>query len=298
MEDARAVIAWDEEGDEEWIDAAPGYESTPTDRATACGLYAVEENGRTIPGSFGTCFFVSTFGLFLTAAHVVTRDAPKSASDHFRIRTPGLEPAPRRALHERLVVMQFSHNIDVPLRYRRLGLERSSGHGVALAIHDRYDVAIGCVCLGPGRVAGGIRVPALHLAEVEPAAGEPVTAYGFAGARTGVIEPDAIAIDLRPRPSSGELVQLEPSHPVGPVLVHSAIVQGGASGGPLLRTSDRAVLGVSTKGMRGASPTSEEYQTSYAVDVRPVIDWPIPFLEGRTLRDLSKLPEPAVRIVE
>jgi hypothetical protein len=80
-----------------------------------------------------------------------------------------------------------------------------------------------------------------------------------------------------------------------PGYMHTAEVLSGTSGGPLFRAVDSTVCGVNATSHGRADPGPN---TSFSVDIRPLLDWPIWFLGGRTLRDLSKLPGAPVRIVE
>lgn len=80
----------------------------------------------------------------------------------------------------------------------------------------------------------------------------------------------------------GEVDQLHPNGfglARGPVYVHTAETTGGISGGPMLRLADSGVYGITSTG-------SVEYGT--ATDIRVILDWPIAFLDGRTIRQLAQ----------
>lgn len=203
----------------------------------------------------GTAFFISDDGgIFVTAKHVV--------ADYL----------------DRADVLSVLHVDDPPTRHRAL-------HVTALQVHPEFDVAIGQVDLPVDVV-----IQRLMLSEGELVAGEDVSIFGFA--HTKVTEREStregkhpgLHIEMDPKFYPGTIDALHPNGfglARGPVYVHTAETLGGISGGPMLRLLDSGVYGITSTG-------SAQYGT--ATDIRVILDWPITFLEGKTIRQLAQRP--------
>jgi hypothetical protein len=203
-------------------------------------------------GDIGTAFFISgDGGVFVTAKHVVESYVDDSS------------------------VLRVFHFDDPPTRASEL-------HVTALQVHPEFDVAIGRVHVPPS-----VSLQHLILGAGQLSPGEPVCVYGYS---------KTVATDL-PAKEEGRLPGLnlafDPKfyggtvsdfHPNGftwtrgRVYVHTAETMGGNSGGPMLRLADSAVYGITSRGseLHGA-----------ATDIRELLDWPIMFLDGATLRELG-----------
>jgi hypothetical protein len=208
----------------------------------------------------GTAFFVTNGGLFMTAKHVVANGD---------------------AVLEDLALSRFSG----------VCVNRYELHPRMIALHPEYDFAIGfaqmevecCFALGEGRLASE----------------EPVFTYGFGD--TDVVEtaPEKrLEVDIAfwPRAYHGKVEEFYARAPFAkghgsPVYTHTVNTPRGISGGPLARIADSAVYAVNCASFAG------EDNYGWAVSVAEVFDWPIEFLGGKTLRDLSCFPHSPVKIL-
>ena len=203
-------------------------------------------------GVLGTAFFVSEMGLFLTAAHVVEEYLA--------------EPTPLRILY-----------VDIPAQ-KLMPVKPD-----LLAVHPVLDVAIGLA-----GVPDALTLQRFVLGDGEMAPGDRVLSFGFSHTDATDLECDrpgalpGLSLEMWPAFHEGAV---DGFYPDGfglakgqPVYVHSAETLGALSGGPVLSGKDGLVYGVTCSGC-------EEYGT--ATDLRAILDWPIPFLEGKTLRNLA-----------
>lgn len=212
----------------------------------------VAGDGRSVSvdDELGTAFFVTPTGLFLTAKHVV-----ETCAD------------------------------DKP--YSVLLIDRAAGQiprarVIRLALHPVLDAAIGFA-----RVP--TPVPCFRLGTDILNPRELVFTLGYSKTQlvrvpSGGTLGQSLAVNFRPDDYYRGVV--EGYYPEGhgiakgwPVYRHNADILGGISGGPLIRASDSAVYGINCSGFAG-------YGT--ATVVQPLLDWPIDFLDGQTLRSLSR----------
>jgi S1-C subfamily serine protease len=205
--------------------------------------------------SLGTAFFINEGGLFLTAAHVV-QDLGKDAP--LRILYPDLDA--------RILI----------------GLKPCQ-----LAIHPTLDIAVGRV-----QVPSKVRLHINDLADGEMHTREPVQAFGYAHslfidhpAKSRLIGGSGLlglAASVTHASHCGEVIEYCPQG-VGflkgqPLFQHTAETIGGQSGGPVFSAVDGFVYGITSRGC-------EEYGT--AIDIRSILDWPIPFLKNWNIRGLG-----------
>jgi hypothetical protein len=201
----------------------------------------------------GTAFFISADGaIFVTAKHVVEDyvDEPE--------------------------VLSVIHVDDPPTRFCALPV-------IALQVHHEFDVAIGRVDLPPD-----VALQRLKLCEGELAPGEHVSIFGFSNTKVTERPPNqegehpGLHLAMDPKFYRGTIDALHPNGfglARGPVYVHTAETLGGISGGPMLRLLDSGVYGITSSG-------SVEYGT--ATDIRIILDWPLMFLDGKTIRQLAQ----------
>jgi len=201
----------------------------------------------------GTAFFISgDGGIFVTARHVVEEYL------------------------DRVSTLRILHVDDPPTRFLEL-------HVIGLQVHPDYDVAVGRVHVPPD-----LFIQHLKLVEGELAPGERVSIFGYS--RTTATDRPAVEdgalpglhLAMDPQFYLGAIDKLHPSGfglARGPVYVHTAETIGGISGGPLLRLADSGVYGITSTG-------SVLYGT--ATDVRVLLDWPLTFLDNKTLRQLAQ----------
>ena len=195
----------------------------------------------------GTAFFLNGVGLFMTARHLF---APETAT-------------------ERCIMILRG------LRYVRAPV-------VEVALHPEFDIAIGLA-----GVPAGCPIPFLRAGAQDLAVGESVVSFGYSRTEVKVFPDDAhpgqaLALNFRPRFYQG---RIEAHHSErlglcrGPSYQHTIDEPGGLSGAPLIRPADSAVYGVFSSSMEGAYGIS--------ADIGSVLDWPIGFLQGNTLRSIG-----------
>lgn len=215
----------------------------------------------------GTAFFINPLGLFLTARHVV-ENASAETKPYSVFRIEGS-------------------------RFDRLPILRPHGIHYALQKHPVVDVAIGFV--KTTRPLNVHRLGTKRLPE-----GARVVTYGFS--RTEVVtDVDPVTglrrhgMNFRPRSYDGVVEDYVPSWPGSkghgsPVYVTNVRTEGGISGGPVVNVEDGAVYGINCASIGGEPPCS------WAVEVAAILDWPIDFVGGATLRELSQLEPPVVHL--
>lgn len=152
----------------------------------------------------------------------------------------------------------------------------------AVAMHPSIDAAIGYIDITS-------KPPILRLGTDELPANEPIAMYGYSRTKSRKLHRDdrdlpALLVSFLPRFYRG---CIDAHYPGGfgltkwPVYVHTAQSLGGISGGPMIRISNGAIYGLLSSG-------SEQY--GVATDIRHLLDWPIPFLSGLSLRALVTSP--------
>jgi hypothetical protein len=201
----------------------------------------------------GSSFFVSgDGGVFVTARHVVENyiDDPS--------------------------VLRILHVDDPPTRFLELQVTE-------LQVHPDFDLAIGRVHLPPA-----LYVQHLILGTAQLAPGEVVYTFGYSRTVSTNLGPREVGrlpglhLSMNPQFYGGTISDFHPtgfSFTRGPVYVHTAETMGGDSGGPMLRLADSGVYGITSRG-------SELHGT--ATDIRAVLDWPVSFLDRKTLRQLAQ----------
>jgi len=205
----------------------------------------------------GTAFFVNEGGLFVTAAHVVPQ---------------GMNSDPPLAI----LYPALNNTIFVTLRPRQL------------AVHPTLDVAIGLA-----RVPQEVELQRLRCADDEMPAGEQMLAFGYSHSTFVDHEPQTqllggtglwgLSAHIVNAFHCGQVSDYYPNG-VGwlkgqPLFTHTAQTIGAQSGGPVFSVTDGLVYGISSRGSEGHG---------MAIDIRALLDWPIPFLGGLTLRYLSQ----------
>jgi len=212
------------------------------------------------PNDQGSAFFVAKHGVFLTAKHVVKDWSADSYS-----------------------VIAFHFGVKAHKACRVRQLER----------HPDVDIAVG-LAEKPG--SSGWPHP-FTLGRSGLRDGDEILTYGYA--RTTVSPQrspegpfnldDSLTLGMAPQPYSGRIVEHMPRGPLidGPCYHVSCDPGGGISGGPLIHTRTMRVHGIFTAGIPSHEAGAEE--TGFAIDLRAVLDeWPIPFLDGLTLRDYAR----------
>lgn len=251
-----------------WYEPAPTLQSWSGDIQVSApwftfpiGMVRFNDDARTISidKEFGSCFFISG-EVFLTAWHVV--------SDALRDKLP---------LHVCLLYGEGetpAHLAFEPVRR----VER-----VIAPDGRETDIAMGLLRkLGPGK-----EVARLALSSRAVAPGDYVVAYGYGDSQWHEFQNAAkereIAVNFVPRFCRGT-VKERASEGRGfckwPIYVHDAEIRGGNSGGPLIDLLSKAVCGINSTGM-------QDVDDSTAADLGAALDWPIPFAQGQTLRQLA-----------
>jgi hypothetical protein len=225
---------------------------------------SVLENGKCLadPTQLGTAFFITSTGLFVTAKHVVevhTEEAPFS-----------------------IFLTSASPPGSVPDFFS--AEQTQSFHQVIVSdlwLHPNLDAAIGFV-----RVPSMVPRYKIGTRILQP--GEVVATHGYGRTQHAAYREDdgtkTLALNFRPGFYRGMIDEYLPQgrgHTKWPLYVHSATLLGGISGGPLICASDDAVYGINCTGIEGV----EGYGSSTVIE--PLLEWAIPFLEGRTIRNLA-----------
>ena len=221
------------------------------------------DNGRFAFAGLGTGFFISKWGLFVTAAHVLEEDKEL-------VEGGGLEAW----------IVVGKNNFTCPVR--------------DLQFHSTADIAIGCIV--PPRDKSGKPPPefAISLQKIskkQPTVSDKLFTYGYG--RTQVSkdeEEDLVTIDMNPYYYEGEMLEY---HSTGvslakwPVLRHSVPIASGVSGGPLMSKSNSAVVGVNCT---GDSTNTEDIPHGMSTDIQLIFDMiissQIPGFQGKKVQDI------------
>lgn len=152
---------------------------------------------------------------------------------------------------------------------------KSAVHPVRhLALHPDFDVAVGSI--GPHAVT-----PYFGLGLGELPEGERLVLMGYPASQYRTEEAgENFAMNYFPRYRPGVVMEYKKELRAGPAYHVEGVVQRGMSGGPVLRLSDEKVYAVISRGMVG--------QYELVASVASFVDWPIEFLDGKTLRQLGE----------
>ncbi len=186
-------------------------------------------------------------------------------------------------IHEKGVFLTAKHVVSNPhvqygiiapkpgVDHRGKALPRSMVRVRHIERHETMDVAIGRI------EAIGQDLHTWPLSARPMQEGELLLAFGYPMSKVRVINQTG-QINLFPRFREGVVVETEA---LAWRFRHNAWTQPGMSGGPVSRAPGRAVCGITSTGM----PAPVE-PVEFAVKIASIVDWPIPFLQYRTIRDL------------
>lgn len=222
-----------------------------------------EANGDFSYAGLGTGFFISKYGLFVTAKHVVEDD---------------LQYANGKGMEAWVVV--DGQNFTCPIR--------------DLDLHPVADIAIGCIASPKDAHGNTVKEFAISLQKIcadKLDVGDKLFSYGYQ--RTKLFkeeESDTVVIDMKPHYYKGELLEY---HPNGvsiarwPVYRHSVPIASGMSGGPLFHNGTSLVVGVNCT---GDSTSTEDIEHGTGTDIHLIFDMtiksPIPGFEGKTIKEI------------
>lgn len=196
----------------------------------------------------GTAFFVTSTGLFLTAKHVVRDCSPEKP-------------------YVILLIDEANAN------FSRVQVTH-------ISLHPVLDAAVGFA-----RVSAP--VPKFRLGTGRLRRGDLIVTFGYSNTQHSEIpsvgeQGKSLILNFRPDFYRGTIEDYYPDgHSIAkgwPVYRHDADILGGISGGPLVHLADSAVYGINCTGF-------EKYGTATAIDA--LLDWPIDFLRGVSLRDFA-----------
>lgn len=273
-----AALDWETIAGSEWSEP-PETEWQPSDPLMAHPIthWHLLPDGRESRDfeALGTAFFISHVGFFLTARHVVETASPD------------------KPFH----VLRFRELEGGEITYDRLPLRTEPDGSLALSLHPTVDAAIGFV-----RVGAALPVHRYAISPRRLADGTRVITYGFSGTHVReAVKPDGtkvVAVDFRPRIYEGDVLEHQQSWPGArgrgsPVYVHSALTEGGISGGPLIDPTTSTVHALNCGSLAGSAEPC-----SWSVDVAALLDWRPPLLRGRALRDLADGARPLIHLIE
>jgi hypothetical protein len=217
-------------------------------------------------GGLGTGFFVSKFGLFLTAKHVV--------EEHMEFQNGnGLEAW----------VVVAGECFGSPIR--------------DLVLHETADIALGGIAppRRNDRPVPGFGISLTRIDSARPDIGEKLFTYGYPRtelSREEDVLGGTVKIDMNPDYYDGVLIE---HHPEGvsicrwPIYRHSVPIASGLSGGPLLRKATGAAIGINCT---GDSTHHEDVEHGTATDIALALDMkigaPIQDYQSKPLRELLK----------
>ena len=233
------------------------------------------------PGKFdfkglGTGFFISKYGVFLTAKHV-------------------LEDTVYEIHGKKIPAIDFQNGKGL----QAVPLVNGTGYGCLIrdvVLHPTADIAVGLA--QPPVQADGTRYPGFAISvcaldSKQAEVGDKLHAFGYQ--RTALqenLEEDSVEINLNPRHYDGVV---KAYHPNGftsakwPVYQISVPIPSGASGCPLTSLKTNGVIGVSCTSWCTAD---EDHEESTATDIRLAFDLPVPpnlvGFSGKTVLDLVK----------
>lgn len=224
-----------------------------------------EEQGIFHFGGLGTGFFVSKWGIFLTAKHVVEGDLSFQNGN-------GMEAW----------VIVDGQNFTCPVR--------------DLVLHPSADIAMGII-VPPRRndkPVPGFGISLVTLSSEKAKVDDDVLTYGYP--RTDLAndsdDESTVNIGMDPDYYAGKILEY---HPDGvsickwPVYRHSVAVASGMSGGPLIHKASKNAIAVNCT---GDSTDKEDVDHGTGTDINCALDLvvtaPIPNFQGKTLRELLK----------
>ena len=248
-----------------WCEPVPTLESWSGDITTSheffafpIGIFRLNDDGTLATDrQLGTCVFISGC-VFLTAWHVV--------ADGVRLKEPIRVLLPLEANTTRTMFTRRVVRVEQVL----------DGEG------RPTDIGIGFAKDFPPNMT----VPSLPLSARFASPGAAVAAYGYPRSQWHDYEANgaqALTVNFVPRFHRGHITEHVPDGrgiSKFPHYVHDAETGGGISGGPLYDMDRKAVCGVNSTGM-------DDAQHSTATDIAVSLDWPIPFAEGQTLRQMA-----------
>lgn len=222
-----------------------------------------EENDRFSFAGLGTGFFISKYGLFVTAKHVVEED------QHY---------ANGKGMEAWIII--DGQNFTCPI--------------IDLDFHPTADIAIGCIAQprdAQGNRVKGFAISLQKICAEKLNVGDKLFSYGYPRTKLAKDdETDTVTIDMKPYYYKGELLEY---HPNGvsiarwPVYRHSVPIASGMSGGPLFHNGTSLVIGVNCTG--DSTPTADvEHGTG--TDIHLILDMviksAIPGFQGKTIKEI------------
>jgi hypothetical protein len=236
-----------------------------------------------VASSIGSVFFVSKYGVFVTARHNVSGETKENLAvlvlanrtfRHWRRRV-----SEKRWLSE--PVLPGSQL--VPCRVRDLWVSSSA------------DLAVGTIHV-PTKAERDRRGFSFSLVRVCSSAqrdeGTRVYSYGWAATQESSLD-GLRHFDCSPGFYEGELHEYREGGIPGrewPLVTHSVLLAGGMSGGPLILRRNHAVIGVNCSGLDPARDTPD---WGTATDIRSLLQEPFPFeidsYKGLTFNNVFEL---------
>nr|BFD68756.1 hypothetical protein HAGR004_37780 [Bdellovibrio sp. HAGR004] len=216
-------------------------------------------------GGLGTGFFISKFGIFLTAKHVLEK--------HMQYQNgKGLEAW----------VVIDGQNFTCPIR--------------DIQLHPTADLAVGYIAppYKDGKPAKEFAISLCKISSDKIKANDAVYSYGYPRTILKHDENDAdtVVIDMKPDYYTGNILEY---HPTGvsicrwPIYRHSMPTASGMSGGPLLHKTSNTVVGINCT---GDSTNDADIEHGSATDVTLCLDLlieaEIPNYKGKSLEALLK----------
>ncbi|MBK9293574.1 MAG: trypsin-like peptidase domain-containing protein [Oligoflexia bacterium] len=201
----------------------------------------------------GSAFFVSQNGLFITAKHVVEKDFDS-------------------ILLGKLQLAVLSH---YPKTVSWLPI-------VNMVIHKYADIAVGQV-----KIPEEVKIFYFRIGTFDLAAGDEVITYGFSKTLIkDVPEKNLKELHLNPQVYDGKIVQAHlkkatrASLTPTPYYAHDIKLDGGISGGPLVKVKDGAVYATNSTGLE-TNESGEAHSTS--TDIRIALELSLQWLPGQPI---------------
>lgn len=221
----------------------------------------------------GTGFFISKYGVFLTAKHVLDTEIEDSDGKLRNV----LDFQQGKGLMAAILLKETVYPFAIS----------------NVVFHPTADIALGIARppLVDNRQIPGVGISLCTIDSQEATPGTKILAFGFQRTMLKISEDDTISVNFQPRYYDGHVKQHYPNGfllPKWPVYHTSVPLPSGISGCPVINFQRKAVIGISCTSLSGHP--DEDVEESTITDIRQAFSMEVPpklaGFKGKTLYDL------------